>query len=189
MQYLVANINVFSESELSVALTQMPLNQREYILRKKREVSRKQSIIARILLNNLLSEFGISDGYNIDFETNGKPYYLNSSKVHFSISHSKDFVAVAVSSKPVGIDIQFHKSVNEKLVKRVCTNEECEFVKKAGNNVFLKLWTVKEAYSKCTGIKLTDVFKLSFIKDDSVFGLDKKLYSFSKDIYELSIIE
>lgn len=189
MQYLVANIKDFSESKLSVALTQMPLKQREYILRKKREFSRKQSIVARILLKKLLADFGISDGYNIDFDTNGKPFHKNSSEVHFSISHSGNYVAVAVSYKPIGIDIQIPKNVNSKLLKRVCTQKEYDFVIKTGDEGFLKLWTVKEAYSKCTGIKLTDVFKLCFIENDLVLGLDKQLYSISKDLYVLSIIE
>lgn len=189
MQYLVADINCFTDSEIQAALSQMPLEQKEYITNKKCELSRKQSIVARILVKKLLLNFGICDGYNISFDTNGKPCYSNSSDVYLSVSHSKEVVAAAVSNKPVGIDIQVYKKINDKLVDKVCSNEECRFVKSEGDKFFFKIWTVKEAYSKCTQMKLSDVFKLSFVKDDSIYGLDKKLYSYSTDLYELSIIE
>ncbi len=189
MQYLVANINDFTESELLSALSQMPINQYEYISNKNCDVSKKESIVARMLLKKMMLDFGVSDGYNITFDNRGKPYYLNSSDLHFSISHSNGYVAVAISTKPIGIDLQVFKSVNDKLVKRVCTAEEREFIKRVGDKGFIKIWTAKESYSKCAGVKLTDTYKLSFIKDGCVYGLDKNLLSISHDSYELSIIE
>lgn len=189
MHYLVAEINCYTDSEILAALSQMPLKQKEYISNKKCELLRKQSIVARILLKKLLLGLGVCDGYNIGFDTNGKPCYSNSSEVYLSISHSNDFVAVAVSNKPVGIDIQVYKKINNKLIEKVCSDDESRLLERKGEKEFFKIWTVKEAYSKCTQTKLSDVFKLSFIKDDSVYGLDKKLYSFSTDFYELSIIE
>ncbi len=186
----IENINDFAHTELVSALSQMPINQREYIVNKKKSISQKQSIVARIILKNLLLEaYGIKDGYNIGFQTNGQPYYLNSPNVYISLSHSGDYAAAVVSDKPIGIDIQVLKSVNENLVKRVCVCDELDYVKTSRSKEFFKLWTVKEAYSKCTGIKLQDVFKLSFVKDKSICAIDKQLYSFSNDLYEASIVE
>ena len=190
MQFLIANINDFADSELEIALSRIPKNQREYINKKKQNVLRKQSIVARILIKNLLTEFyEVSDGYAIEFDSNGKPYYLNSYDLHISLSHSGDFVSAVVSNKPVGIDIQIYKTINDKLIKRVCTDDECEFIKSSDNNAFFRIWTAKEAYSKCSGIKLSDAFKLSFVRNGSVCGLDKMLYFCCEDNYILSIIE
>ena len=190
MFFRVVNINDFSDIEIHAALSDMPLNQQEYIRNKKQILSRKQSIVSRILLKELLFEnFDITDGYNIDFKASGKPFYANSKDVHFSISHSGDFVGVVVSNKPVGIDIQVDKSVNEKLMEKVCTKEEMNYLENVSKREFIKLWTVKEAYSKCSEISLFDVFKLSFVKDGSICGLDKTLHCFTNGLYELSIIE
>lgn len=190
MHCRIENINDFSDTELVSALSQMPINQREYIVNKKQPISKKQSIVARIILKNLLFEaYGINDGYNIGFLTNGKPYYLNSPNVHISLSHSGDYAAAVVSDKPIGIDIQVLKSVNKNLVKKVCTCDELDFVMSSCSKEFFRLWTVKEAYSKCTGIKLQDVLKLSFVNDNSIYAIDKQLYSFSNDLYVASIVE
>ena len=190
MQFLIANINDFDDSELETVMSRMPKNQREYINRKKRNTLRKQSIVARVLIKNLLTKFyEVSDGYSIDFDSNGKPYYLNSNDLHISLSHSGDFVCAVVSNKPVGIDIQIHKTISDKLIKRVCTDDEYEFIKSSDNNAFFRIWTAKEAYSKCTGLKLSDAFKLSFVRNGSVCGLDKMLYFCCEDNYMLSIIE
>ena len=190
MHYLVANINDFTDAQIDLALKQMPQKQREYIENKKQLRSKKQSIVARILLKNLLLKFfEISDGSNIEFDENGKPNYSNSTDIHISLTHSGDFAAAAVSNKPVGIDIQVYKQVSEKLLNRVCTKDELEFVNSTGNKGFFKIWTAKEAYSKCSCINLTKVFKLSFVKNDTLCGLDKKLYSYSDNSYELAIIE
>ena len=78
--------------------------------------------------------------------------------VEFSLSHSKGACAVAVSSRPVGIDIEnaddflARYSDGDKLrslAKRVSTASELKGA--ADPEAFLRLWTKKEAIFKLSG--------------------------------------
>ena len=65
------------------------------------EVRKKERILSRFLLETLLGKV-----VNVYYEASGKPI-MNG--VNFSISHTKNYVAVIVGSDTVGIDIE-HKS-------------------------------------------------------------------------------
>ena len=72
-------------------------------------------------------------------------------KLHFSLSHTQDAVAVALSDKPVGVDIEslenFNKRDTEKLAKKIlCSGESA-----ADDLQLLKLWTQKESIYKYLG--------------------------------------
>ncbi|MGI6280207.1 MAG: 4'-phosphopantetheinyl transferase family protein [Acutalibacteraceae bacterium] len=83
----------------------------------------------------------------------GKPFLKNHPKFYFSISHSKNFAAVAFSDTAVGLDIEVLRPVNLKLANRFFSPEESAF---AGDELkFLQIWTRKEAYLKQSGIGLS----------------------------------
>ena len=72
---------------------------------------------------------------------NGKPVFKNS-KVHFSITHSKNIVMACFDQNPCGIDIEYIKNRNlEKLSKHYM----CEF---NDTEEFYRFWTQKEALYK-----------------------------------------
>lgn len=91
----------------------------------------------------------IRTGYNLD-----KEFYSN--RKCFNLSHSGGYVVVAVSDRPVGIDIE-HKTKNGLAVAKRCfCKEEYEDILAAGNEKeqeqrFLEYWTMKEAYIKRSG--------------------------------------
>ena len=72
-------------------------------------------------------------------------------RVYFSLSHTQEMVAVALSDKPVGVDIEnaraFEKRRVEKLSKKIlCAGENAK-----GSSDLLKFWTQKESIYKCFG--------------------------------------
>ncbi|MBE5939519.1 MAG: 4'-phosphopantetheinyl transferase superfamily protein [Lachnospiraceae bacterium] len=73
-------------------------------------------------------------------------------KFHFSISHHDDVVAVCISEKNVGIDIEERSDkMDDKFFDRILSYEEkCK--KESVENDPLKLWTIKEAYHKFIGV-------------------------------------
>lgn len=74
----------------------------------------------------------------------------------FNLSHSGDYVVLAVANSPVGIDIE-HKSKNYlSLAKRFFCKEEYEDIfaqmgEREQKRRFLEYWTMKEAYIKYVG--------------------------------------
>lgn len=79
-------------------------------------------------------------------------------KVEFSISHSKNALAVAISRKPIGVDIQ-EKSVScrEGMAERIMNEKELEayMALPSGekDGYLIKVWTAKEALFKAAHLE------------------------------------
>ena len=79
---------------------------------------------------------------------------------HFSLSHSENAVAVALSDSPIGIDIEQIKPVKnrEKVAKKILTEAELEEYQRLSinetqaNAFLLEIWTKKESVFKRGGI-------------------------------------
>lgn len=59
----------------------------------------------------------------VAYEPQGKPYILHV-PWHYNLSHSGDYVALAISDAPVGVDIQQKRTYKDLLVKRFFSEEE-----------------------------------------------------------------
>ena len=88
----------------------------------------------------------------------GKPYFAGNGNVHFSVSHSGDFVAVAFGSVPLGIDLQQHKrrgsdavARHRKLAAHYFHPREQKLVEEDLWDGFFRVWTAKESFVKRTG--------------------------------------
>ena len=100
---------------------------------------------------------------------------------YFSLSHSKDAVAVAVSNKPVGVDIEItgdsiakFEGESKKLLslrRKVCTTSELNATGETPQD-FLDVWTRKEAIFKCFG---TAGFSPRKINADNAAALTRHL--------------
>lgn len=91
----------------------------------------------------------------------GKPYLLDHPRLHFNLSHSGSYAALAVSDAEVGIDIQQSRPVKEAFVKRVlCTAEYEQYERqkalsdKEAEDYFFRCWCAKESYGKLCGLGL-----------------------------------
>ena len=96
----------------------------------------------------------------------GQPYLCpshNRSDLRFSISHTRGFGAVAISSKPVGIDIERRRNIDAPLtaISKMFGANSADRLSKydtaAQNDIFLKLWTTAEAFGKAKGVGLAGV--------------------------------
>ena len=101
------------------------------------------------LLKKVMQELNIND--EIIFNDNGKPYFKNSS-FYFNISHSGNYIVLAISDKEIGVDIEKIK-MNEKVAKKICTESELKQIKTKDD--FTKIWVMKESYVKYLGIGLS----------------------------------
>ena len=80
----------------------------------------------------------------------GKPVFSDGMKPWFSLSHSGRYVLCAVSSEPVGADVQKMRKVNLSIARRFHPREQAWFAeqKEGGAEELFRLWTRKEAWVK-----------------------------------------
>ena len=130
------------ELELKYNLSEKERSELYLISAGKRK---KEFLIIRILLKELL---GFTP--EIIYEKTGKPKLANST-LNISISHSNDLLAVFISEKCIGIDVENCERDISKITHRFLHPSEIEFVEKNTNKQHLKiiLWCAKEAIFKC----------------------------------------
>lgn len=116
----------------------------------REEKMKKQTKGTYVLLKNMLASFELDlDKQEIVANRYGKPYFV-SLPLFFNISHSKNLCAVALSYKPVGIDIQVVSKPNKKVAKRYFDTKSkirMKFSLKK-DNAFTKGWTTYESTLK-----------------------------------------
>ena len=101
----------------------------------------------------------------------GKPYFAEL-PLYFSLSHSGELVACAISEKEVGLDLQEVTSDSwQKLSKRFFSKEEQEFLLERAmtseadaRRDFFRFWSRKEAYGKQTGEGVAPYLNVPFLE-------------------------
>ena len=130
-----------SEDELSEGLTisnveKNKLNQLKSLVHRKGFLATRQ----------LLKKFGIPAGSN-KYDQKGAPYLIDGR--YLSITHSKNFAAIAISDTKVGIDLEFYREKIKKIGPRFLNIKETEISKDFTDIKYLTMiWTAKEALYK-----------------------------------------
>lgn len=121
----------------------------------------KRTLAGRLLLERMIKRIYGKERFEIKYNKNGKPLC---DFCFFSISHSGDFAAVAVSDNQVGVDIQIPGGFKKREKYMLFSPVENGFVNAENSeNRFYTLWTCKEAYIKAEGGTLSDAAKISLI--------------------------
>ena len=107
-----------------------PTHWREKAAKMRFERGRRQELAVGGLLVEMT---GIVDPV-IVLDENGKPSFRDHPEIHFSLSHSGDYVMCAISDSPIGCDIEKDAPLDEDVKKEVGSIAE---------------WTLKEAAFKC----------------------------------------
>lgn len=100
-------------------------------------------------INKLIGGYDKAYDYDIKLTANNKPEYADKN-IHFNLSHTGDYVVCAISENAVGVDIEHTRKNYLKVARRFFTDNECRWIGEDENR-FLRIWTLKEAYSKYTG--------------------------------------
>lgn len=125
---------------------------------------RQRFIVARGLLRLLLSRYVAVAPTDIAFATDAtkKPFLKDSPDWHYNVSHSGDWIVMAVAQTGVGVDVEKIEpdfdfgSVTAPLFSR----EEQRVMNESTNArpLFYELWTRKEALAKATAKGIDDDF-------------------------------
>lgn len=135
----------------------------------------KQTVVAWYLLLKLLEER--LDEKDILFDKNiyGKPFLINN-QYFFNISHSHKKVAVGISDREIGIDIEKILTPNLKISDKFFNKQERDFIFSDNDQLLIKkrfyiIWTLKESYLKHKGLGLKgglNSFIVEIIKPDKI---------------------
>ena len=139
--------------------------------------NQKHIFLINTLVDKLKEYFNISISKDdIVYDKLGKPYIKDNQK-KFSFSYSDEIAVIGISDYNLGIDVEKIKQYDEKIVNKIYSKEEFDFINNSKNKdyEYTKLWTYKEAYVKSKGTGIDKNFnKLNFIgnhdyKDDNLF--------------------
>lgn len=133
---------------------------------------RKRTVAGEMLARLSIADWCGISAESIQFGMNslGKPF-AKDLPVEFNISHSGNIVVCAVSSIPIGIDIEQIRPIDIKVVNHICCPDELTYIfdqttydadYAIDQNPemlarFFEIWTAKEAYCKCLGTGITDL--------------------------------
>ena len=96
------------------------------------------------------------------YNEHGKPFIHHTPyTIHFSISHCKTGIAVAVDNKPIGIDIEAIRHADDELVARTMNADERLAIR--DDRDFIRFWTQKEAVVKMRGVGIQSFEQLQGI--------------------------
>lgn len=140
--------------DLEQALKTISAQRREQALKYRHELGRRTCVLAYLLLKRALSqEYGITDNPLFEYGKHGKPAIVGHPDICFNLSHCRQAVACAVSSQPIGIDVESIRNYHQSLVDYTMNATEAAQICCAEQPAvaFTRLWTMKEARLKLTG--------------------------------------
>jgi 4'-phosphopantetheinyl transferase len=117
----------------------------------------------RTALSRLVGQQVVPTAWRFARTALGRPYIVHPElrSVHFSVSHSDGLSVIAVSpGRPVGIDVEAeHSGLEDEFVRSFLSRREwsgIQFAPEAQRRRdIIRLWTLKEAYTKLLGIGIT----------------------------------
>lgn len=153
--YMCKIKSLTDENLFSFMLSHLTENERKRVGLKKSKQSAEASLLGILLAKTAIKQsFGVFfKDQSFAYEKKGKPYLSGYPDIHFSISHSGDYVACAACRRPIGIDLQIIRPFSKRAALRICSEAELEALLKSEqkDSDFTKLWTQKEAAVKQTG--------------------------------------
>ena len=110
-----------------------------------------------LLARAVKERWGLSPLPPLDRSSQGKPFFPGQNGLEFNLSHSGSMALCALSTAPVGVDIQVIRSWRPGLPERVCSPRELAWLEQGDNlwERFCRLWALKECLVKQQGTGLT----------------------------------
>ena len=177
------------ESRKKKLLSYLPKESSDGVLRHKTVKGAQRSLLGELISRKIISKKTNSRCQEIHFlkTTKGKPYLENSS-IHFNLTHSGEWVVLAIADIDVGIDVEKFRQVNYRIAIRFFSKEENELLEQLEGTEKLKLffdfWTLKESYLKLLGTGLTkSLSSFSVIKNNNNFTLKEDIVNKQEPVY------
>lgn len=187
MKWSYCRIDEINDCEYTNIYRSLSPSRKAHIDRFRKEHNKKCSLAGEYLAKKLIGDEAV-----IDIDDKGKPYAAGTD-IYFSISHCDDAVVCATDNTAVGIDIERIRPVDLRLAKKICVDEEMQylfgkipaqddFVFCKDENIlcrFFEIWTAKEAYFKKLGTGITD------LKSINILTLEREIHSLAGYIIQI----
>jgi len=152
------DMSLCTDAEVERMLSLVPEPRRSEALRYRHTFGRFACLKSYLILAGLLrTGFGIEE-FRMEVGEHGKPFLPDYPDIHFNISHCRQAVAVAVSDRPVGIDVESFRHFGDGLLDKAMNgSEKAQILASAApEEAFAAFWTRKEAVFKLIGTGITD---------------------------------
>ena len=107
----------------------------------------KEWLATRLLLNEALG-----DDVKISYTVSGRPFLIGSTQ-HISISHTRQYVLLALARGPFGVDIEVWDSRALRLQQKFLSPDEASLLhSKEAEKMAVRLWSAKESCYKALDI-------------------------------------
>lgn len=152
---ILANVNDIIQDKDEIVSQISPMYIQKYrsfsLLKDK-----NQELAAGYLLKKYL---GIYKDDQILCNEYGKPY-LSSGNVYFNLSHSEEYVALAMADHEVGVDVEKIRKYHDATVKKVFNDDQRKMLEQLPvskkDSKFTEIWTKMESILKLEGTGFTD---------------------------------
>ena len=155
-----ADCTGFSPAFYDAAAKTLPKEKRATVEKIRHRQTKEQSLLGWAMVALVRARMGLPADSPLRFSEHGKPYYEGES-FHFNLSHSGDYVCLAVADAPVGADVQTVTAPSDAMVRRVLSENEQAALASAADPAlaFTALWTMKECWLKYTGTGIIDALE------------------------------
>ena len=153
--------------------------QKEKALRYKNELDQVRSLASSYLINKLSKE-------PLLFNDMGKPFFEKGP--YFNVSHSGQYIVMAVSNKDIGVDIEENKEKDMSSLIRIFNEAEAKMIKEHAD--FYYLWCAKESLIKCIGSSINRIKEIPALPFNGVKAFNGNHYyvkTFIEDKHIISI--
>ena len=131
-------------AEETAMLALLPPARRERLERLRQPEKRREPLCAYLILRRALWEqYRWRELPEIQTSSLGKPYFPAFPDVHFNLSHTTGAVLVALSDRPVGVDIERIRPVSQRTMRRLADV--------GTERAFFQSWVRREARAKRSG--------------------------------------
>ena len=154
-------------------------SQKEKAMKYKNELDQVRSLASSYLINKLSKE-------PLLFNDMGKPFFENGPS--FNVSHSGQYIVMAVSNKDIGVDIEENKEKDMSSLIRIFNDAEAKMIKEHAD--FYYLWCAKESLIKCIGSSINRIKEIPALPFNGVKAFNGKQYyvkTFIEDKHIISI--
>jgi 4'-phosphopantetheinyl transferase len=154
----------------------LPADELSRCLGLHRQQDQQTALLSRMLVRTVLALRGNVAPARLQFHeaANGKPVTATpGGDLHFSLTHSQQRVSVAVSSAPIGLDMEFRDNRRDlqRLAKRFYSRQESDYLvhlAPADARIhFYNLWVLKEACTKALATTLPWGLERFFFQPDN----------------------